>query len=94
MQIGSRRMRLVVTGATIAWLICVVLVSGGTGLSMRTAAASSSPSTDYAERAAANAERAAAMAAACGRPGYVQAGAQAAAQAPSAPGSQMSDAAF
>ena len=90
MQVGSRRMGLVVTGATIAWLICVALVSGGTGVSMRTAAASSSPSTNNAERAAANAERAAAMAAACGRPGYVQAGAQAA----SAPGSQMSEAAF
>jgi len=94
MRLGSRRMGLVVTGATIAWLICVALVSGGTGMSMRTAAASSSPAIDYAERAAANAERAAAMAAACGRPGYVPAGAQAAAQAPSAPGAQMSEAAF
>ena len=45
MQIGSRRMRLVVAGATIAWLIGVALVSGGTGMSMRVAAASASPST-------------------------------------------------
>src|SRR5580765_5461212 len=90
MRIGSRPMRLVLAGATIAWLIGVVLVAGETGISMRAAPAYASLSTDYAERAAANAERAAAMAAACGRPGYVLA----AAQAPSAPGSQMSEAAF
>jgi photosynthetic reaction center cytochrome c subunit len=90
-------MRLVVTGAAIAWLICVALVSGGTGMSMRAAAASSSPSSTTAERAAASsdpsttdAERAAALAARCGRPGFVQAGAQAG----SPRGAQMSEEAF
>src|SRR5258708_6265306 len=68
MQIGSRRMRHVVAGATIAWLIGVVLVSGGTGMSTPATAASVRPPIDYAERAAA-------MAAACGRPGFAQAGA-------------------
>ncbi len=69
MQIGSRRMRLVVTGATIAWLIGVALVLGGTGMSMR-AAASASPSNK-------NAARGVVLSPACGRPGFVQAGAQA-----------------
>ena len=46
MQVGSRRMRLVVTGATIAWLICVALVSGGTGMSMRAASTSFSSFDD------------------------------------------------
>jgi photosynthetic reaction center cytochrome c subunit len=91
MQIGSRRMRLVVAGATIAWLICVVaFVGGGTAVPMRAATVSTSSSDDIAERAAA-------MAAACGRPGFVQAGAQAASpppQPPSPQGSQMSDQAF
>jgi photosynthetic reaction center cytochrome c subunit len=85
MQIGSRRMRLVVTGATIAWLICVALVSGGTG--MRAAAASASPSNTKAERDAVQPSR-------CGRPGFVQAGAQAGAPAAPAQGTQMSEAAF
>ena len=89
MQIGTRRMRLVVAGATIAWLICVGLVSTGTDVSVRAAAASVSSSTG-AERAAANAERALAMAAACGRPGFVQAGGQAA----SPQGTQMAEEAF
>jgi len=35
MQIGSRRMRLVVTGATIAWLIGVAFAISGTGMSTR-----------------------------------------------------------
>jgi photosynthetic reaction center cytochrome c subunit len=72
-----------------AWLICVVaFVSGRTGVSVRAASAPASASTI--------AERAAAMAAACGRPGFVQAGAQAASppQPPSPQGSQMSDHAF
>ena len=98
MQIGSRRMRLVVTGATIAWLIGVALVRGGTGMSMRAAAASARPSNNYAERAADYAERAAAMAAACSRPGYAQAGTQAGAQtaAPTGAGqrAQTSEEAF
>ena len=82
MQIGSRRMRLVVTGATIAWLIGVALVRGGTGMSMR-AAASASPSNKRAERGAV-------LSPACGRPGFVQAGAQAG--TPQRP--QMSEEAF
>ena len=82
MQIGSRRMRLVVTGATIAWLIGVALVRGGTGMSMR-AAASASPSNTKAERVAV-------LSPACGRPGFVQAGAQAG--TPQRP--QMSEEAF
>jgi photosynthetic reaction center cytochrome c subunit len=65
-------MSLVVAGATIAWLIAIAVGSGGPGMSMGAAAASARPPIDYAERAAA-------MAAACGRPGFVQAGAQAAA---------------
>src|SRR5215203_3709482 len=73
MQLGTRRMTLVVTGATIAWLIAVALGSGGPGVSMGVSAASLRPPIDYAERAAA-------MAAACGRPGFAQAGAQAAGQ--------------
>jgi len=75
MQSGSRRMRLVVAGAGAAWLGCIVLVGGGDGVSVRAAAASARPSNHAAL------ERAAAMAAACGRPGYAQAGAQGA-QAP------------
>jgi photosynthetic reaction center cytochrome c subunit len=72
MQVGSRRMRLVVTGATIAWLIGAALLSGGTGMSMRAAAAPASPSHK-------NADRGAVLSPGCGRPGFVQAGAQAAA---------------
>ena len=83
MQIGSRRMRLVVTGATIAWLIGVALVRGGTGMSMRAAAASASPSNKKAERVAV-------LSPACGLPGYVQAGAQAG----QPQRTQMSEAAF
>src|SRR5262249_13627423 len=69
MQIGSRRMRLVVAGATIAWLIGVALVRGGTGMSRRPGAASASPSRKKAEPVAV-------LPPACGRPEYVQAGAQ------------------
>src|SRR6185503_18408654 len=68
-------MRLVVAGAAAAWLGCIVLVGGGDGMSVRAAAASARPSSHAAL------ERAAAMAAACGRQGYAQAGAQGA-QAP------------
>jgi hypothetical protein len=85
-------MRLVVTGATVAWLICVALVSGGTRLSMR-AAASSGPSTTRID-VTTGAERAAALAAACGRPGFVQAGAQSGAQAGPPQQAQMSEQAF
>jgi photosynthetic reaction center cytochrome c subunit len=70
MQIGSKRMRLVVGGATIAWLIGVALLSGGTGMSMRAAAASATPSNK-------NAAWDAVQPARCGRPGFVQAGAPA-----------------
>jgi photosynthetic reaction center cytochrome c subunit len=91
MQLGSRRMALLVTGATIAWLIALALGSGGPGVSMGVAAATVRPPIDYAERAAA-------MAAACGRQGFAQAGAQAAAQAPAQTGAgqraQASDEAF
>jgi photosynthetic reaction center cytochrome c subunit len=73
MQVGSRRMRLVVTAATIAWLIGVALVTGGTGISTDAAAASGNLSNNR------NAEWAAVQPARCGRPGFVQAGAQAAA---------------
>src|SRR5437763_17116266 len=83
MQIGTTRMRLVVTGAAIACLIGVALVRGGTGISMRAAAASPPPSNTKAERGAV-------LSPACGRPGFVQAGAQAA--SPQRP--QMSDEAF
>jgi photosynthetic reaction center cytochrome c subunit len=82
MQIGSRRMRLVVAGAAIVWLIGVALVKGGTGMSMRAAAASATPSITTAERPAV-------LSPACGIPGYVQAGAQSA-----SPKRQMSDEAF
>jgi photosynthetic reaction center cytochrome c subunit len=94
MQIGARRVKLVVAGATIAWLICIALVSGGTGMSVRAAAAASRPSTTAAERAATAAERAAALAAACGRPGFAPAAAQAAAPAGSPTRSQMAEEAF
>src|SRR4029453_17658838 len=94
MRIGSRRMRLVVAGATIAWLICIAVVSSGTATPMHAAAASAGPSNNYVERAATYAERAAAMAAACGRQGYVQAGAQAAAQTGAGQRAQTSEEAF
>jgi hypothetical protein len=71
MQIGSRRVRLVVAGATIAWLIGVVLVRGGAGTPMHAAEPSASPSHTKAERGAV-------FSPACGRPEYVLAGAQAA----------------
>jgi photosynthetic reaction center cytochrome c subunit len=83
MQIGSRRMRLVVAGATIAWLIGVAFVTGGTGMFTRAAAASASPSIKKAERGAVTSP-------ACGVPGFVQAGAQAASPQPG----KMSDEAF
>src|SRR5437762_9851693 len=82
MQIGSRQMRLVVAGATIAWVIGVALVGGGTGMSMRAAAVSTDPSNTTAKRSAA-------LSPACGLPGYAQAGAQSA-----SPKRQMSDEAF
>src|SRR3954454_22410024 len=82
MQIGSRRMRLAVAGAAIVWLIDVALVRGGTGMSMRAAAASATPSINTAERTAV-------LSPACGVPGYVQAGAQSA-----SPKRQLSDEAF
>ena len=87
MQIGSRLMRLVVSGATIAGLIGVALVRSGTGMSIRAAAASASPSNKKAERGAV-------LSPACGRPGFVQAGAQAGAQAASPQRPQMSEEAF
>ena len=71
MQIGSRRIRLVVTGAAIAWLIGVALGSGGSGMSMRAAAASANPSNTTAKRGAV-------FSPACASPGYAQGGAQAA----------------
>jgi len=83
MQIGSRRVRLVVAGATIAWLIGVALVRGGIGISARAAAASATPSSTTAPRRAV-------FTPACGRPEYVQAGAQPAAS----PKPQTSDEAF
>ena len=83
MQFGSRRMRLVVTGATIAWLIGVALVRSGTGMSIRATAASASPSIKKTEPAVV-------LSPACGRPGFVQAGAQAG--SPQRP--QMSEEAF
>src|SRR3954451_7588832 len=83
MQIGSRRMRLVVAGAAIVWLIGVALVRAGTGMSMgRAAAASATPSIKTAERPAV-------LSPAFGVPGYVQAGAQSA-----SPKRQLSDEAF
>src|SRR5262245_23484620 len=82
MQIGSRRMRLVVAGATIAWLIGVALVTRGTGMSMRTAAAPANPSNTPAARRAV-------FSPACGLPEYGQQGAQ-----PASPKRQMSDEAF
>src|SRR6185436_6449655 len=75
MQSGSRRMRLVVAGAAVAWLVSIALAGGGDGMSVGAAAASARPSNHAAL------ERAAAMAAACGRPGYAQAAGQGA-QAP------------
>src|SRR5947207_468193 len=81
MQVGSRRTRLVVTGTAIAWLIGVALVRGG--MSTREATASASPSNKKAERVVV-------VSPACGRPGFVQAGAQAG--TPQRP--QMSDEAF
>jgi photosynthetic reaction center cytochrome c subunit len=82
MQIGSRRMRLVVAGAAIVWLIGVALARGGTGMSIRAATDSATPSIKTAERPAV-------LSPACGVPGYVQAGAQ-----PASPKRQMSDEAF
>jgi len=87
MQIGSRRMRLVVAGAAIAWLICVALVRGGTGMSTGAAAASASPSNTKAERGALVSDP-------CARPGFVQAGAQAAAQTGAGQRAQTSEEAF
>ena len=75
MQFGSRRMRLVVTGATIAWLIGVALVSSGVGAPTHVALASASPSNTKVERALVQPAR-------CDRPGFVGAGAQAASPQP------------
>ncbi|HJZ71504.1 MAG TPA: photosynthetic reaction center cytochrome c subunit family protein [Vicinamibacterales bacterium] len=75
-------MRLVVAGATIAWLIGVALMRGGPGMSVRAAAVSSETSKEAAPRSAVYSP-------ACGLPGYVQAGAQSA-----SPKRQMSDEAF
>src|SRR5262249_55120820 len=85
MQIGSRQMRLVVAGATIAWLIGVAPVPGRTGMFMPVAAAAATPSnkTDVTN---------AVVAPACGLPGYMEAGAAGAQSA--APKRQMSDEAF
>ena len=85
MQIGSRRMRLVVAGAAVAWLIGVALVRGGTDMPGRAAAASASPANKTAERAVVYSP-------ACGLPGYVPQ--QAGAQASSTQRKQMSDEAF
>jgi len=52
MQIGSRQMRLVVVGATIAWVIGIALVRGGIGMSTRAAAVSTEASTTTAKRTA------------------------------------------
>jgi len=82
MQTGSRHMRLVVAGATIAWVIGVALVIGGTGMSMRAAVVSTAPSSETAKPSAV-------LSPACGLPGYAQAGAQSA-----SPKRQMSDEAF
>jgi len=84
MQIGSRQMRLVVVGATIAWVIGAALVRGGTGMSTRAAAVSTDPSNTTAKRTAV-------LSPSCGLPGYVQA--QGAGQS-AAPKRQMSDEAF
>jgi photosynthetic reaction center cytochrome c subunit len=90
MQAGSRRVRLVVAGATIAWLIGVALVSSGTGVSTHVAAASASPSNAKASPSNTKAERALVQPARCDRPGFVGAGAQAASPQPG----KMSDEAF
>ena len=87
MQFGSKRLRLVVTGATIAWLIGVALVRSGTGMSIPAAAASASPSIKKAAPAVV-------LSPACGRPAYAQAAAQAGAQAGSTQKPQMSEEAF
>ena len=83
MQIGSRQIRLAVAGATIACVIGVALVRGGTGTPMRAAEVSADPSTTTAKRSAV-------LSPACGLPGYVQAGAQSVAPQRR----QMSDEAF
>jgi len=87
MQIGSRRMRLVVTGAAIAWLIGIALVGGGTAVSTRAAAASASLSSQAPKRSTV-------FSPACAGPGYAQAGAQGGAQAASPKRPQTSDEAF
>jgi len=83
MQIGSRRMKLAVAGATIAWLIVVALITGGAGMSMRASAASANPSNTPAVPVPV-------LSPACGLPGYQQGGAQAA----SPQKRQMSEEAF
>ena len=87
MQIGSRRMRLVVTGAAIAWLIGIALVGGGTAVSTRAAAASASLSSQAPKRSTV-------FSPACAGPGYAQAGSQGGAQAASPKRPQTSDEAF
>jgi len=82
MQIGSRRVRLVVAGATIVLLIGVALVRGGAGMFVRASAASATPSTGPAEPTAV-------FSPACALPGYAQAAAQTA-----SPKRQLSDEAF
>ena len=69
MQIGSRRIGFTTAGATVVWLIGVALVGGGTGMSSRAAAASSSYSNESTEWTA--------FRPSCGQGAYVQAGAQA-----------------
>jgi hypothetical protein len=86
MQIGLKQMRLAVTGATVAGLIGVALVAGGTMMSAPAAAASSNTSNKKAELSTV-------LSPACGRPGFVKAGAQGA-QAGSAQKTQMSEEAF
>jgi photosynthetic reaction center cytochrome c subunit len=82
MQIGPRRMNLAVAGATIVWLTSVAFLIGGTRMSTRAMAASSSHSNTKAERGA--------QPASCGGEESMQAAAQAG--SPQRP--QMSEEAF
>jgi len=83
MQIGSRRLKFVVTGATMVWVLGVALLSGGPRASMHAAAASDNPAHKIATSAAP-------FNPACGLPEY----AQAAAQTPAPPRGQTSEQAF
>jgi photosynthetic reaction center cytochrome c subunit len=69
MQIGSRRMKVVVTGATMAWVIGVALLSGGPRASMHAAAPSDNPVHKTVGPAAP-------FTPACGSPEYAQTAAQ------------------